>query len=420
LILKAWIVGLAAILITVLGAGSAAAETADVKAGEPAAKSAVPADVKTINILMVREQKKDALPPLSLLDLPHDDDGVAGAKLAISDNNTTGKFLKQSFHLDVVESSKPDELIAEVVKRVKAGEGFIVADVAPQTLLAIADAVKGDDAIVLNAGAPDDRLREEDCRANVKHTSPTRSMLADALAQYLTWKRWQKLFLVVGPTPEDKAYADAIRRAAKRFGLKIVEERNFVYETGNRRADGGFEQIQQQIPTFTQNVPAHDVVIVADESEQFGDYFPYRTWDARPVAGTSGLVAMSWHPAMEQWGATQFQNRFQRMAHRTMRPLDYDVWVAVRAIGEAATRKNSTSPKELIAYMKSPDFDLAAFKGQKLTFRAWNGQLREPILIATPKLLVSVSPQQGFLHQFSELDTLGYDKPETKCTAFAK
>jgi ABC transporter substrate binding protein (PQQ-dependent alcohol dehydrogenase system) len=245
-------------------------------------------------------------------------------------------------------------------------------------------------------------------------------MLADALAQYLTWKRWQKLFLVVGPTPEDKAYADAIRRAAKRFGLKIVEERNFVYETGNRRADGGFEQIQQQIPTFTQNVPAHDVVIVADESEQFGDYFPYRTWDARPVAGTSGLVAMSWHPAMEQWGATQFQNRFQRMAHRTMRPLDYDVWVAVRAIGEAATRKNSTSPKELIAYMKSPDFDLAAFKGQKLTFRAWNGQLREPILIATPKLLVSVSPQQGFLHQFSELDTLGYDKPETKCTAFAK
>jgi hypothetical protein len=27
-----------------------------------------------------------------------------------------------------------------------------------------------------------------------------------------------------------------------------------------------------------------------------------------------------------------------------------------------------------------------------------------------------VSPQPGFLHQFSELDTLGIDRPETKCT----
>jgi hypothetical protein len=26
-----------------------------------------------------------------------------------------------------------------------------------------------------------------------------------------------------------------------------------------------------------------------------------------------------------------------------------------------------------------------------------------------------VSPQQGFLHQFSELDTLGIDRPETAC-----
>jgi len=28
---------------------------------------------------------------------------------------------------------------------------------------------------------------------------------------------------------------------------------------------------------------------------------------------------------------------------------------------------------------------------------------------------LSVSPQEGFLHQTSELDTLGLDKPETKC-----
>jgi len=245
-------------------------------------------------------------------------------------------------------------------------------------------------------------------------------MLADALGQYLAWKQWRKWALIIGPEPADKAYADAIRRAAKRFGHKIVEERTFNYDPGSRRSDGGFEQIQQQIPGFMQGLPDHDVVVVADEGKLFGDYFPYRTWSARPVVGTAGLFATSWHPAIELWGGTQFQNRFKRLAGRQMRPLDYNVWMAVRSVGEAATRKQTADPKALIAYIGSPDFELAAFKGQKVTYRSWDGQLRQPILVATDKILVSVSPQQGFLHPVTELDTLGIDKPESKCTAFPK
>jgi ABC transporter substrate binding protein (PQQ-dependent alcohol dehydrogenase system) len=65
--------------------------------------------------------------------------------------------------------------------------------------------------------------------------------------------------------------------------------------------------------------------------------------------------------------------------------------------------------------MRGKDFDVAGFKGTKLTFRDWDGQLRQPVLLADARSLVSVSPQQGFLHQFSELDTLGVDRPETKC-----
>lgn len=372
-----------------------------------------------ISILIVREQR-DRLPPLSLLDMPPADDGVGGAKLAIADNNTTGRFLNQEFSLDVVESGKPDELIAEVKKRVEAGIGFIVTDVSADTLIALADAVNGKDALILNASAPDDRLRNEDCRANVKHTAPSRAMLTDALGQYLAWKQWRKIFLVLGPQPEDKLYAEAFRRTAKRYGLKIVEEREFTYEPGSRRADGGFEQIQQQIPSFTQNAQAHDVVAVADEGSLFGDYLPYRTWEPRPVVGTAGLFATSWHPAVELWGGTQFQNRFKRMNNREMRPLDYNVWMAIRSVGEAATRKRGGSINDLISYMRTPEFELAAFKGQKLTYRAWDGQLRQPILVATAKLHVTVSPQPGFLHQFTELDTLGFDKPETKCKAYAK
>jgi ABC transporter substrate binding protein (PQQ-dependent alcohol dehydrogenase system) len=252
------------------------------------------------------------------------------------------------------------------------------------------------------------------------HTAPTRTMLADALAQYLVWKKWPRWFLVLGPQAGDKLFAEALRRAAKRFGAKIVEERTYTYDPGSRRTDGGFEQVQQQIPTFTQNAPDYDVMVVADEGNLFGDYLPYRTWDPRPVAGTSGLVATSWHPSIELWGGTQFQNRFKRLANRGMRPVDYNAWMAARMIGEAASRTKSGKYADLVAYMKSPNFEVAAFKGVGLSLRNWNGQIRQPIPVTTPKLLVSVSPQTGFLHQFSELDTLGIDKPETKCKAYTQ
>ena len=156
-------------------------------------------------------------------------------------------------------------------------------------------------------------------------------------------------------------------------------------------------------------------MIVADEREVFGPYLPFRTWDPRPVGGTTGLGAMSWHPAHEQWGATQMQNRFQRLANRFMRPVDYQAWIAVRAIGEGATRAKSGAFAPVNDYIRSKDFDLAAFKGQKVTFRKWDGQLRQPILVAGPDLPVSTSPQPGFLHQDAEVDTLGIDAPESKC-----
>jgi ABC transporter substrate binding protein (PQQ-dependent alcohol dehydrogenase system) len=398
-----------------------AAVAADLVFATPAASqpSGVAGEVKRVSIVLAR-QLRDVAPPLSLLDVPPPDDGIAGARLAISDNNTTGRFLKQEFALEVVESGNIPDLVAQVDKQVESGASFIVADASPQAVVALADSLQGRRALILNAGSSDDRLREQDCRPNVVHTAPSRAMLADALAQYLVWKQWRRWFLVSGTSPDDEAFAAAVRRAAKRFGARIVEERAFKSEVGSRRADGGHEQIQQQIPSFTQNAPAYDVLVVADEGGQFGEYFPYRSWDARPVAGTQGLVPVSWHPALEQWGATQFQNRFRRLANRPMRPLDYDVWVAVRSIGEAATRAKSAAPPDLIEYLKSSDFDLAAFKGRKLTYRAWDGQLRQPLLIVTAKLPVTVSPQPGFLHQFSELDTLGVDKPESGCGAYRR
>jgi ABC transporter substrate binding protein (PQQ-dependent alcohol dehydrogenase system) len=155
--------------------------------------------------------------------------------------------------------------------------------------------------------------------------------------------------------------------------------------------------------------------VVADEMGAFGDYLDGRTARPRPVAGTQGLVATAWSPVSEQWGATQLQSRFMKQAGRRMGALDYAAWAAVRSVGEAAIRTRSADAGTIAAYLRGPEFALSAFKGQGQSFRSWDGQMRQPILIAGPRLLVSVSPQAGFLHRTSELDTLGVDREETAC-----
>jgi ABC transporter substrate binding protein (PQQ-dependent alcohol dehydrogenase system) len=204
---------------------------------------------------------------------------------------------------------------------------------------------------LFNAGSIDDRLREEDCRANVIHAAPTRSMLADGLAQYLVWKQWKRWMLVVGSHAEDKLFAEALRRAASRFGAKIVQERVFEDTGGARRTDSGVTLIQRQMPVFTQQAPAYDVLVAADESEVFAPYLPYRTWDPRPVAGSAGLVPKSWDAASDQWGAVQMQNRFLKLNSRHMTALDMQAWTAARMIGEAVTRKNSGDPKSVLDFL---------------------------------------------------------------------
>ncbi len=250
---------------------------------------------------------------ISLLDVPPDNDGVAGAQLAIADNNTTGRFLNQRFTLEQVRLKEADDPAAAVTALADRGVSAVIADLPADALLKAADAGRERGLIFFNAGALDDRLREEDCRANVIHTAPTRSMLADGLAQYLAWKKWRRWLLVVGSHPKDKLYADALRRAAARFGAKIVQERVFEDTGGARRTDSGIVQIQRQIPVFTQSAPDYDVLVAADESEVFASYLPYRTWEARPVAGSAGLIPKSWDPAHDQWGANQLQNRFVAM-----------------------------------------------------------------------------------------------------------
>ena len=265
-------------------------------------------------------------PTISLLDKPAADNGIAGARLAINDNNTPGRFIGQQFVLTDAPLRDGDDPVGALQALAAPGVALLLTDVPAQQLLAMAGAAATKGITLFNVAAPDDALRQESCRSNIIHVAPSRAMLTDALSQHMVWKKWTRWVLAYGSHPDDSVLADAYRRSAKRFGARILQELQYKGTGGARQTNSGVVQTQQQMPVFTQGLPDYDVLVTADENEVFAGYLPYRTWDARPVAGSASLRPVSWSPSSESWGGAQLQDRFRRMAHRRMTPLDMQAW----------------------------------------------------------------------------------------------
>ncbi|MEH6650580.1 MAG: ABC transporter substrate-binding protein [Motiliproteus sp.] len=348
-------------------------------------------------------------PPLLSNVLPEpEDSGLQGAQLGLSDNNAGGRFLGQKFVLEPFRSDSIEALQQTAKQWHQQGITTFVVNLPAAELRQLAASFKPGEALLFNIGSSSNALRNQQCLSNVLHTLPSRAMLTDALAQWLSARRLKEWFLIHGQRPGDLAYRDSLKRSAKRFGGKIVAQKPWSFDTDLRRV------AQREVPLFTQGED-YDTIVVADELGDFGEFILYNTWLPRPVVGTQGLTAVGWHRVVEQWGAAQLQSRFDKQAKRWMNSTDYAAWIALRSVGEALAQQGKTDAKSLQQLLLSEQFQLAGFKGRKLSYRSWNGQLRQPIALVHPRALVSQSPQQGFLHPRTELDTLGFDQPESQC-----
>ena len=378
------------------------------KAREKRGKKTFQKEISITTDIVFVSKEREVPPVLSNLDPVLEDEGFYGVKLALEDNLTTGRFLGHDYKVEFHRILLEEDLVSEFEKLLKKGKKYFVVDLNESELLSLMKLSGIDDVLIFNTRAKNDSLRNENCKKNFFHIAPSYSILSDALTQYLVKKKWKKWFLVTGPKENDRLYAQALKSSAKKFNIKIKEEKTWDFTSDLRRTAG------KEVPIFTKG-SNYDVLVVADEAGEFGEYLAYRTWDPRPIAGTQGLKPNSWHRTHEQWGATQMQNRFRRESGRWMTEVDYHAWTAVRALGETITRTQSNDIKKVQEYLLGDKFGLGAYKGVKVSFRSWNGQLRQPVLLAAPRSMVSVSPQEGYIHPVSELDTLGKDQPESSC-----
>ena len=401
----------AAVLASTLAAAGSATPPSKSGARSGAAKSN---EVVTHYAYLGKAYREPA--PLSLLKpavIP--DEGLAGVRLGTNYNNQAGKFLGLKFVLDETTVPEDGDVVAAAKKLLASGQHFIIADLKAPDLLAVADLPEAKGAIFLNIRAREDVLRQTQCRLDVFHLIPSDAMLTDALAQYLVWKKWTRWFLVRGQHPADIEYANDITRSAKLYGAKIVAERAYELQTGARRVDTGYQEIQTQMPMLTRGVPDYDVAFVADETNSFGLYLQYRTTDPRPVVGTDGLEATAWGAAYESYAAQTLHDDFLKLANREIMMRDYEGWLAANLLEMAVKQGNARTVDEIRKYITSDDLKLAGYKGEGMNFRSWDNQLRQPILLMDQLSLVSVSPQPGFLHPVYNTDTLGFDQPQSQC-----
>jgi ABC transporter substrate binding protein (PQQ-dependent alcohol dehydrogenase system) len=409
---------LAALFASSLAFGLAAAGAQDAPApakADSAKAGAAAAEKKTMDVVYLGKEYREPL-PLSYAEKVITDKGIQGARQMLKEANLAGSFLGFQYTLEEAIVPEDADVVAKAKELLAAGNRFFIADLEPDDLLAVADLPEAQDAIILNIRSSATRLRQEDCRKNVFHIIPDFAMRADAIAQYLILKKWRDWFVMRRDTPEDQDYLAQVQRSAKRFGGNIVEDHLYDLPPGARNLDSGHQQIQAQMALETERSPDHDVVWAINSDDDFGDYLMYRTTLPRPVVGTQGMQATAWDKSYTESGGMRFQRAIPRIANRPPVERDYTGWLGLRTLSEAAQKSGSVDPEAVKEYMLSDQFRLEAFKGQALSFRTWDQQMRQPIILGGgTRVPVSTSPQEGFLHPKFVTDTLGFDEPESKC-----
>ena len=299
-----------------------------------------------------------------------------------------------------VESARAAAQAAE-----KAGAALILTDLPADWTLAVADAVK---LPVLNLGASDDSLREQDCRARLYHLLPSERMRSDAIAQTLVSRKWSKLLLLVGPSPKDQQRATTAQASIKRYGLQVVASKPFKLSTDPRERE-------LANPLLLTAGAAYDAVWIIDSDGEFARGLPYRTVLPRPVVGDAGLVALAWHARFERYGAPQVSRRFFKAAKRPMTDRDWAAWMAGKTLLALATASPKGPNGAWAQALAKTSVD--GSKGVNMSFRSWDGQLRQTMLLTDGQGVVAQAPIEGLLHPTDVLDTLGADAPEKLCKA---
>lgn len=325
-----------------------------------------------------------------------------GATLGLDDANALAMLFGKRLRLEIEAAGgggQPGRALA------RAGVLAVVGGVGPggsEALLQVA----GDGTPVFNVGAPDDRLRNEGCARRAFHVMPAVSMYVDALTQLLIDQRKLSSLAVTGDgSPRGAEIEAAARRSVARRG-----------------------------GTVTADAAAADVVLLAVDDRGVDAAVARAIAEGRrpdriagigeaglrlPAERAAGLWVLGWHHELERFSARELNARFRRRFNAPMTEASWGAWAALKLVGEAVVRAGAGDGAALVAFMESaPPFD--GHKGEALTFRRWDHQLRQPLYVVGPRKREDIAGPLGPFAVLADvggknLDALGTAMADSRC-----
>ena len=117
------------------------------------------------------DYRPDPGPLLSNVIPEPDDAGLRGAELAITDSNTTGRFLNHNYQLTARNSDSPEHLLDDARALRNDGLRLFIVNAPDDSLRQLAEALP--DSLLINAGSASDELRTTTCHCSHRPTITT-------------------------------------------------------------------------------------------------------------------------------------------------------------------------------------------------------------------------------------------------------
>jgi ABC transporter substrate binding protein (PQQ-dependent alcohol dehydrogenase system) len=376
--------------------------------GNALAQSEPPHDIRVIYVDRAEDPFYDPPPQTDGVIRVENKPPIAGAELGLKDVAILGRAANAHFVLEHHTIPADADAEADVKALVRESPALVLLDLPHDDIIAAAKSVPAGSVALVNIRDTADDLRRNACNTALFHAIPSQTAYSDALTQFIVRKNWKRVLTLYGPEPEDQELAKLFAASAKKFGAKIVDTKPFIAGNDPRKR----EENSTALMTGDSD---YDVIYVADTTGDFGRFVEYRQIKPRPIIGSEGLQASAWHRAAERYGAPQVNHRFERDNGRPMSDMDWSAWAAVKAAAEAVAHEKAMTGAAISTALLSGKVDVEMTKGMPGSFRAWDHQLRQPIMLHTADAVIAMAPIDGFLHENSVLDTLGLSERDMSC-----
>ena len=325
-----------------------------------------------------------------------------GATLGLEDGNALATLFGKRLRLET-EAARAGGQAGRALAR--AGALAVVGGVGPGGGEALPQ-VAADGTPVLNVGAPDDRLRNEGCERGAFHVMPSVSMYVDALTQLLIEQRKLTRWGVAGDgSPRGAEIEAAARRSVARRGGTVTGDAAaadiLLLAVDDRGVEAGVAR------AIAEGRRPDRIAGIGEAGLRL------------PAERAAGLWAVGWHYELERFSARELNGRFRRRWNAPLSETSWAAWAALKLVGEAVVRAGAGDGAALVAFMESaPPFD--GHKGEALTFRKWDHQLRQPLYVAGPRKREDSGGQLGPFAVLADvggknLDALGTAMADSRC-----